>query len=135
MKRVYLLTAFVAISALTFSSCAKTKLHSSGINSQTQRVDTRLKRTDYTLMDQQFQFTVENKKEYKRLTLDQLKEVAFTGAEKEAIMGGADGVLNPVFAVDQRKSKYIVTARVKGYKLKTDNEYLDMENSLKYNPN
>lgn len=56
-------------------------------------------------------------------------------ADKAAIRAGADGVLNPVFMVDQKRKTFTVTARVKAYKLKSDNEYLDMENNLRHNPN
>lgn len=105
-----------------------------GINTQTQKVESKLRRSDYTLMQTPFQATVVNKKEFKKFTMDQLKEQAYLGAEKAAIEGGADGVLNPVYMVDKKKKNYFVTARVKGYKLKDDDEYVDMENNLKHNP-
>ncbi len=134
-KKYGLMVCSVLCSTLALISCSSSKLHSTGINSQTQRVDTQLKRTDYKLMENQFTYTVTNKKQYKRYNLDELKQVAFTGAERSAINAGADGVLNPVFAVEQKRKVFIVTARVKGYQLKTDNDYLNMENSLKHNPN
>lgn len=134
IKKAYLLGALI-ISTLMLTSCGGTKPYQTGINSQTQRVDSKLKRSDYTLMDQQFDASVVNKKKFKKYTVDQLKEAAFMEAEKAAIMGGADGVLNPVFMVDQKRKKFFVTARVKAYKLKSDNDYLDMENNLRHNPN
>lgn len=135
MKAKFLLSALLLGFAITLVSCGGTKLHSTGINSQTQRVDSKLKRSDYTLMEQQFSFTATNKKQYKKYSVDELKQVAFNGAERAAINGGADGVLNPVFAVEQKGKTFIVLARVKGYKLKSDNDYLDMENNLRHNPN
>ncbi len=135
MFKTKLLVAALIFSTLTFTSCGGTKMHSTGINSQTQRVESKLKRSDYTLMDKQFEFPVVNSKKYKKYSVDQLKEVAFMGAEREAIRSGADGVLNPVFIVEQKRKKFFVIARVKAYQLKSDNDYIDMENNLKHNPN
>lgn len=134
IQKNYLL-GVMFISSLVLTSCGGTKPYQTGINSQTQRVDAKLKRSDYTLLDKQFDASVVNKKKFKKYSVDQLKEAAFMEAEKSAIMGGADGVLNPVFMVDQKRKKFYVTARVKAYKLKSDNEYLDMENNLRHNPN
>jgi len=134
MKKT-LLTAIFASFAIMLTSCGGRQMHSTGINSQTQRVDSKLKRSDYTLLDKQFNYSVVNKKKLKRYNVDQLKEAAFMGAEREAIRAGADGVLNPVFAVEQKGKRFFVEARVKAYKLKSDNEYLDMENNLRHNPN
>lgn len=130
----FLLVAAIATTGL-LASCSSPQMHSTGINSQTQRVENKLKRSDYTLLDKQFTFTVENRKKFKKMNVDQLKEQAFMGAEREAIRAGADGVLNPVFAVEQKGKRFTVEARVKAYKLKSDNDYLDMENNLKHNPN
>lgn len=133
-NKIYLL-GVMTILAFVFTSCSSVKPYQTGINSQTQRVESKLKRSDYTLMDQQFEGNVVNKKKFKKYNVDQLKEAAFMEAEKVAINSGADGVLNPVFMVDQKGKKFFVKARVKAYKLKSDNEYLDMENNLKHNPN
>jgi len=133
MKNYLLFTAFSASIALT--SCGSKQIHSTGINSQTQRVESKLKRSDYKLLEKQYTYNVENKKKFKKMNVDQLKEHAFMGAEREAIRSGADGVLNPVFAVEQKGSRFLVEARVKAYKLKNDGDYLDMENNLKHNPN
>lgn len=134
MKNVLLLSALAATTLLV--SCGGGKqMHSTGINTQTQRVETKLKRSDYTLLDKQFTAQIVNKKKFKKYSLDQLKEAAFMQAEAQAIRSGADGVLNPVFAVEQKGKRFYVEARVKAYKLKSDNDYLDMENSLKHNPN
>ncbi|WP_158961801.1 hypothetical protein [Myroides fluvii] len=134
VKQSYLLGALIVLS-LMLNSCGGTQPYATGINSQTQRVDAKLKRSDYTIMDQQYQGVVVNKKKYKKYNVDQLKETAFLEAEKSAIKAGADGVLNPTYMVDQKGKRFYVTARVKAYKLKNDNEYLDMENNLKHNPN
>lgn len=134
MKKILLFGTAIIFSSITLVSCGGPQLHSTGINSQTQRVNSNLKRTDYTILDQTYSFSVQNKKEYRRHTVDQLKEVAFMGAEKAAINAGADGVLNPVYVVEQKRRKFFITARVKAYKIKSDNEYLDMENSLKHRP-
>jgi PBP1b-binding outer membrane lipoprotein LpoB len=133
-KKIYLLGALI-FSTLMLTSCGGVKPYQTGINSQTQRVDSKLSRSDYTLIDQPFSASVVNKKKFKKYSVDQLKEAAFMEAEKTAIMAGADGVLNPVYMVDQKRKRFYVTARVKGYKLKSDNEYLDMENNLRHNPN
>ncbi len=135
MTKKNLFFTAMTITAFTIISCGSVKPYQTGINNQTQRVDSKLKRSEYTIMDQQFAQSVVNKKKFKKYTVDQLKEAAFMEAEKIAMAAGADGVLNPVFSVDQKGSKFYVTARVKGYKIKADNEYLDMENNLKHNPN
>ncbi len=127
--------ATLILTTIMLGSCSGVKPYQTGINSQTQRVNSQLKRSDYTMMDQQFTGSVVNKKKFKKYTVDQLKEAAFMEAEKAAIMAGGDGVLNPVYMVDQKGKRFYVTARVKAYKLKSDNEYLDMENNLKHNPN
>lgn len=134
IKKNYLLGALL-ISALTFTSCGGTKPYETGINSQTQRVDSKLKRSDYTLLEKPIEASVVNKKKFKKYSVSQLKDAAFMEAEKIAIKSGADGVLNPVYIVDQKGKKFYVMARVKAYKLKSDNEFLDMENNLKHNPN
>ncbi|RKF04545.1 hypothetical protein C8N26_1217 [Tenacibaculum lutimaris] len=136
MKTKVLLRLTILILATTMlGSCGSVTPYQTGINSQTQRVDSKLKRSDYSLIEKPFTGTVVNKKRFKKYTVDQLKEAAFMEAEKAAIKSGADGVLNPVFMVDQKRKRFFVTARVKGYKLKSDDEYLDMENNLKHNPN
>ncbi|WP_410878053.1 hypothetical protein [Myroides sp. DW712] len=134
VKKPYLFGSLLVLS-LILASCGGAQPYSTGINSQTQRVESKLKRSDYTMLDQQYQGVVVNKKKLKKYNVDQLKELAFMEAEKAAIKAGADGVLNPVFMVDQKGKRFYVTARVKAYKLKGDNEYLDMENNLKHNPN
>lgn len=133
MRKTFTIGAIALLLISTLGSCG-TKLHSTGINSQTQRVNSSLKRTDYTIIDKSYSFSVENRKQYRKHNVEQLKEVAFMGAEKAAINDGADGVLNPVFVVEQKRRKFFITARVKAYKIKSDNEYLDMENNLKHNP-
>lgn len=133
IKKKYLLGVLI-VSALTLTSCASTTPFETGINSQTQRVDSKLKRSDYTLLDTPIEASVANKKNFKKYSVSQLKDAAFMEAEKKAIKSGADGVLNPVYMVDQKGRKFFVTARVKAYKLKSDNEFLDMENNLKHNP-
>lgn len=127
----FLKLAALILTIATLASCGGTKPYQTGINSQTQRVNSKLQRADYTIMEQPFAATVVNKKQFRKYSPDQLKEAAFMEAEKAAIQGGADGVLNPVFIVDQKRKKFTVTARVKAYKLKTDNEYLDMNDNLK----
>jgi len=117
----------------TITSCA-VKPYQTGISSQTQRVDSKLKRSEYTILDKEFSAQVVNTKKFRKYDVEQLKEAAFMEAEKQAILSGADGVLNPVFIVDQKRKTFFVTARVKAYKIKSDNDYLDMENSLKHNP-
>ena len=134
IKKNYLLGAML-ISALALTSCGSTKPYETGINSQTQRVDSKLKRSDYTLLDTPIEASVVNKKKFKKYSVSQLKDAAFMEVEKKAIKSGADGVVNPVYMVDQKGSKFYVTARVKAYKLKNDSEFLDMENNLKHNPN
>ncbi|WP_033565872.1 hypothetical protein [Sphingobacterium sp. SYP-B4668] len=127
------LVALVLVSL--FGSCKGKKLVETGINTQTTRIDGKLKRSEYTILSGNTAYTVENKKEYKKYTLDQLKNVAVMMAEKAAIEKGADGILNPTYTVDQKGKKYTVTARVKAYKIKSDDEYIDMDSQLKSNDN
>ncbi len=134
MKKLLFVSA-LAVSGLLASCGGGKQMHSSGINIQTQKVDTKLKRSDYTLVETPFIADVVNKKKLKKYSIDQLKEAALMEAEAKAIKSGCDGVLNPVFAVEQKGKRFYVQARVKGYKLKTDDDYIDMENSLKHNPN
>jgi len=132
--KVFLRLTVLILATTMLGSCGGVTPYQTGINSQTQRVNSKLKRSDYTLIEKPFTGTVVNKKKYRKYSVDQLKEAAFMEAEKAAIKSGADGVLNPVFMVDQKRKRFFVTARVKAYKLKSDNEYLDMENNLKHNP-
>ncbi|MFZ4261658.1 hypothetical protein ACFRAE_06425 [Sphingobacterium sp. HJSM2_6] len=129
--------SILALASLIFtgliSSCGGTKLVETGISTQTTRISSQLKRSEYTILSGNTAYTVENKKQYKRYTLDQLKQVALMMAEKAAIEKGADGVINPTYTVDQKKKKYTVTARVKSFKIKSDEEYLDMDSQIKAN--
>lgn len=132
MKIINLIAAAIlVVSGMT--SCGGKKLVETGITTQTTRIDSRLKRSEYTILPGNEMFTVENKKEYKKYTLDQLKAVAVMMAERNAIQKGADGVINPTYIVDQKKRKYTVTARVKAFKIKSDEEYIDMDSQLKEN--
>lgn len=127
------LVALIVTSFL--SSCSSQKLVETGINTQTTRIDSKLKRSEYTIISGNTAYTVQNKKEYKKYSLEQLKNVAVMMAEKAAIEKGADGILNPTFTVEQKKKLYTVTARVKAYKIKSDDEYVDMDNQLKSTDN
>lgn len=132
MKIINLIVAaIIVVGGMT--SCGGKKLVETGITSQTTRIDSKLKRSEYTILPGNEMFTVENKKEYKKYTLDQLKAVAVMMAERNAIVKGADGVINPTYIVDQKKKKYTVTARVKAFKIKSDDEYIDMDSQLKEN--
>lgn len=126
-------TLAAVIFASVLTSCGGKKLVETGIATQTTRIDSKLKRSEYTILSGHETFTVQNKKEYRRYTLDQLKEVAVMMAERGAILKGADGVINPTFIVDQKKRTYTVTARVKAFKIKSDDEYVDMDGQLKEN--
>lgn len=113
------------------ASCGGRKVVDTGIASQIARISGQLIRSEYTIMNESFTATVQNKKQYRKYTLDELKKVAFMMAEKTAIEKGADSVLNPTFMVDQKRKTYTVTARVKGYRIKSDDEYIDMDQQLK----
>lgn len=128
------LTLAIAATGLLLSSCGSSKNIENSINSQTTQVSNTLKRNEYSILDKDAIFTVENKKQFKKYTLEQLKQAALLAAERQAIESGADGVLNPRYIVDQKKKKFKVTVRAKSYRLKSDSEYIDMENKLKHNP-
>lgn len=129
MKIIKSVLIALVVTAL-FGSC-RTKLVETGITTQTTRIDTKLKRSEYTILEGTTAFTVQNKKQYRKYTLDQLKNVAVMMAEREAIQKGADGVINPTYIVDQKRKKYTVTARVKSFRIKSDDEYIDMDNQLR----
>lgn len=135
MKKLNLLFVTTLTATSFLMSCKSAKVIDTSINTQTQRVESVLKRSDYTLLDKTATYTVKNKKKFRKYNLNQLKDAAFMSAENEMIKSGADGILNPKYIVKQKGKKLTVTVHAKAYRLKNDNEYLNMENSLKHNPN